>query len=556
MCPKDYCECGREVFQKSMDETCVPSISKSYCYVPPPPGDSYVLPPGCLGAPAPVEETCAPGEFKTLGPRDFKGCQSCVCTAEGTWNCNGLLRRRKEISDVTDEEFDRFAAAVNTLKRVGHWDSITQLHGNAVGAAHGTDQFLHWHRMYLFDLETMLQAAADSCEVTLPYWNWALDFEDSTNQAVWGPNRYGSLNITADISVANLYDYNILPAWLPPGIGFFENQRGFKVPNGKFGPGSAFDNDDRRTPILRRWAGVPVSGTSIQTLQTQLEIVSDRNINIPEEFPMLNNLTGWNGFVNVVEQWHGRMHGVIGGFMGGLFSSSYDPIFFAHHAHVDKIWKDWQDTHLDVEGEERYFASTDNMVMGNLLCGQPIHDDHAGVEGSDVEVSTHMTGSMNGAVDYLERMDDFGCGSEWERIQCCMRSITDANMWDQVARIQTGDGTVSDLCSPLNSNERTATEIWLATLRDFNALSETELNTALAGSGHLLLPMSVDAVEQFDQLGHVAAGLTPTALSDNSTTQCEQRLCIAVTTGSFHTTLLSVCARADLHNGRAGRCSQ
>merc|ERR1712194_845152 len=198
--------------------------------------------------PAPVEETCTPGEFKTLGPRDFKGCQSCICSAEGAWNCNGLLRRRKEISDVTDEEFDRFAAALNTLKKAGHWDRITQLHGNAVGTAHGTDQFLHWHRMYLFDLETMLQAAANSCEVTLPYWNWALDFDNSLNPAVWGPDRYGALDIQTPPTVHDLYTYNILPGFFPPGIGFFSNFRGRAVADGKFGAGSEFDNEDRSTP--------------------------------------------------------------------------------------------------------------------------------------------------------------------------------------------------------------------------------------------------------------------------------------------------------------------
>jgi hypothetical protein len=385
--------------------------------------------------------------------------------------------------------------------------------------------------------------------VTLPYWNWALDFEDSTNQAVWGPNRYGSLNITANISEVNLYDYNILPVWLPANIGFFARSAGRIVSDGKFGSDSEF----AQTPILRNWAEVPVSGTSIQTLQTQLEIVSERNINIPEEFPMQNNLTGWNGFVNVLEQWHGRMHGVIGGFMGGLFTSSYDPIFFAHHAHVDKIWKDWQDTHLDVDGDERFFADTDNMVMGNLLCGQPIHDEHSGVEAIDVEVSTHMTGSMNGAVDYLERKDDFGCGSDWEMIQCCMKSITDANYWGKVARIQMGDGTVSDLCSPLNPNERSATEIWLNTLREFNALTQSEVFTKLGGGGQLLLPMSVDA-GQFDQMGHYAEEGTSAVLMDLSTTQCEQRLCVAITTGNGANTLPSVCLEADAWAGKAGRC--
>merc|ERR1712194_767366 len=496
--------------------------------------------------PAPVEETCTPGEFKTLGPRDFKGCQSCICSAEGAWNCNGLLRRRKEISDVTDEEFDRFAAALNTLKKAGHWDRITQLHGNAVGTAHGTDQFLHWHRMYLFDLETMLQAAANSCEVTLPYWNWALDFEDSTNQAVWGPNRYGSLNITANISEVNLYEYNILPVWLPANIGFFERSAGRIVSDGKFGSASEF----AQTPILRNWAEVPVSGTSIQTLQTQLEIVSERNINIPEEFPMQNNLTGWNGFVNVLEQWHGRMHGVIGGFMGGLFTSSYDPIFFAHHAHVDKIWKDWQDTHLDRDGEERFFASTPNFMLAPLVCG----GDSPVLPGVDVEVSGHMTGSMNGAVEYLERNDDFGCGDDWEKIKCCMKSITDANMWNQVARIQVGTDDVSDVCSPLNPNDRTATEHWLNTLRDFDAVTQEQVNSNLEGVGHFLTLGEVDErMATFDAMDSFTENLTSTVRPDD-TTQCERRLCMAITTGLPSKTLHSVCAKAERWLGTTSHC--
>lgn len=548
-CPKSFCECGRVVIeQHTTDDTCVPDYTKTYCYVPPPPGDSYELPPGCLGQPVPpVAETCEAGDLKTMGPRDFKGCQACVCNAAGTWDCNGMLRRRKEISDVTDEEFDRFAAALNTLKKTGHWDAIAKLHGEAAGTAHGSDIFLHWHRKYLFDVETMLQAAADSCEVTFPYWNWALDFENTLNPAVWGPNRYGALDIQTPPTAVNLYDYNILPGFFPPGIGFFENfNRGRVVADGKFGVGSEFES----TPLVRNWAQVPVGGTSIQNLQLQLQIISDQNLDIPSIFPMANNVSGYPGFGQVVEQMHGRMHGVIGGLMGMLFTSSYDPIFFAHHAHVDKIWKDWQDTHLDRDGEERFFASHPNYTLAPLVCG----GDSPFVSGVDVELSGHMTGSMNGAVEYLERQDDFACGEDFERIKCCMRSITDANMWNQVARIQVGTDDVSDLCSPLNPNQRTTTEHWLNTLRDFDALTQEEVNSNLEGVGHFLTLGEVhERMAAFDALGEFTENLTSTVRPDD-TTQCERRLCMSITTGLPSKTLHSVCAKAEQWLGTTSHC--
>ena len=48
-------------------------------------------------------------------------------------------------------------------------------------------------------------------------------------------------------------------------------------------------------------------------------------------------------------KFHNKVHSNIGGSMGQYYSSN-DPIFFTHHANVDKIWADWQkrsDSHRD-----------------------------------------------------------------------------------------------------------------------------------------------------------------------------------------------------------------
>ena len=38
---------------------------------------------------------------------------------------------------------------------------------------------------------------------------------------------------------------------------------------------------------------------------------------------------------------HDHIHGIVGGAMNTVISAN-DPIFFTHHANVDKIWNDWQ----------------------------------------------------------------------------------------------------------------------------------------------------------------------------------------------------------------------
>jgi tyrosinase len=51
--------------------------------------------------------------------------------------------------------------------------------------------------------------------------------------------------------------------------------------------------------------------------------------------------TTWDGFRTRLEGIHDRVHISVGGQMGTA-SSPLDPIFWLHHAVIDKIWADWQ----------------------------------------------------------------------------------------------------------------------------------------------------------------------------------------------------------------------
>ena len=50
-------------------------------------------------------------------------------------------------------------------------------------------------------------------------------------------------------------------------------------------------------------------------------------------------------FSDQLDTIHGRIHGWVGGHMRSIPFSAYDPIFWAHHTMVDRVWRLWQLEH-------------------------------------------------------------------------------------------------------------------------------------------------------------------------------------------------------------------
>jgi hypothetical protein len=133
-------------------------------------------------------------------------------------------------------------------------------------------------------LELALREVSSNCELTLPYWAWTLDAANPSASPVWqivGGNGVGSSQCINS------------------------------------GPFTGFSPCIRRQwnpaypiPSLAQVASV-LSGTSFSTVVAQIESL------------------------------HGSVHMFVGGQMTSM-GSPYDPIFFLHHAYIDKLWDDWQ----------------------------------------------------------------------------------------------------------------------------------------------------------------------------------------------------------------------
>jgi hypothetical protein len=162
---------------------------------------------------------------------------------------------------------------------------------------HGSFYFFSWHRMYLYFFDRILRAAAQDPNLVLPYWNWGdpaqrtlpLPFRQPANATnslyIAPPGRSAALDAgTASLSSATVDDSGAFS-----DVNF---ETGGTLGNG-FGGGTA----------------------------------------TPAQF---NGATG-----DLEMQPHNVVHSALGGLMAIVDTAAQDPIFWLHHANIDRLWNHW-----------------------------------------------------------------------------------------------------------------------------------------------------------------------------------------------------------------------
>jgi len=150
--------------------------------------------------------------------------------------------------------------------------------------------FLPWHRAYLWWLEQALQ---DRVEATaLPWWDW------SREQAI--PAAYAE---------------RTTPAGDPNPLASSRARVSTAVP--------PINRTTRRAPGANPDARLP----------------SEADV-----LPLLED-SDWASFSDQVEDLHDNVHTWVGGDMSDVTTAAFDPIFFAHHCTIDRLWYLWQVRH-------------------------------------------------------------------------------------------------------------------------------------------------------------------------------------------------------------------
>ncbi|KAK9766486.1 hypothetical protein K7432_004400 [Basidiobolus ranarum] len=206
------------------------------------------------------------------------------------------IHTRREIRQLTVDERNRFIDSILELKKRGEYDAFVIQHNSFFETAHGFAPFFPWHRWFLKRFELALQQIDP--KVTIPFWDWSLDSQAPEQSPVF--NWFGG--------------------------------------NGE-GPDSCV--------LTGPFANWPVAIPEKRCLRRDF----DRNTLLSPFMPpevlnyFIENAQDYRQLHEYIEDVpHNRIHIGIGGEKGDMdmASSANDPIFWIHHAFVDKIWADWQ----------------------------------------------------------------------------------------------------------------------------------------------------------------------------------------------------------------------
>ncbi len=220
---------------------------------------------------------------------------------------------RQSIAEFSKDpaKVEAFRAGVRAMKsrRTANptsWAYQANMHGVVPGTTlkpgwatcdHGTWFFFPWHRMYVYWLEQILRQASGDPQFALPYW----DYSDPAQRLLPAIFRQ-----PADSSN---------PLFEPSRrSGFNAGTRGL-----------AFADVDARTAFAQN----AFSSTS-----------SPYGFGGYPRTP--SHASGTHGALESSP--HDNVHVAIGGYMQDINKAARDPIFWLHHANVDRMWNKWLST--------------------------------------------------------------------------------------------------------------------------------------------------------------------------------------------------------------------
>ncbi|MEM6252562.1 MAG: tyrosinase family protein [Cyanobacteria bacterium P01_D01_bin.156] len=298
---------------------------------------------------------------------------------------------RKSVTALTPEEKFAFVTAVNTLQstypegsRLSLYEQFVVQHiltmgfRQSLGAtgpargnpAHSYPAFLPWHRQFLLDFEQALQTVDES--ITIPYWDWtdpdALnvmlqeDFLGTSGQGTFvevpehgrfeggevktSPFAAWQLNETLHFDAMTLESlgphllrFSTLPPFdsypLPQSeINSLFNTDNYEVFNALI-EGALVPDNNANSDYVPGWALHAFAHSIIGGSQV--------------------DWTDWNqGIAHQTD---------ILGTMDSIPCSPYDPIFWLHHANVDRLWAQWQD---DGHSGDAFYPASERPFGHNL----------------------------------------------------------------------------------------------------------------------------------------------------------------------------------------------
>lgn len=188
--------------------------------------------------------------------------------------------------------------------------------------AHGNWFFLPWHRAYLAEFETIVRAHIK--KLGGPHKLWALP--------CWNSTDYRTIPDAATLPAA------LTDRLVPPGIdipGLVENDHHERI-NPLFEPSRRGPGPLGPNPSIADWADASealLRAHYANAEATNLVSFAGGYLEDLAQFHSSNEL----GQIDL--QPHGGGHIAVGGLMASFTTAGLDPVFWMHHANVDRLWE-------------------------------------------------------------------------------------------------------------------------------------------------------------------------------------------------------------------------
>lgn len=195
----------------------------------------------------------------------------------------GAIRVRRSIADLAHDDPDVAALrrAIPLMRRSGAWETQIALHTDMRNRQHTSWRFLPWHRLQLARFEEIVAKVSGKADFALPYWDWG---RDSFPKLFFDDPAFRIRGRTA-------------PRGLVMNSGWFTTKL-----------------DDP----FETYFGAPRDPGGVEPAGPRYAAGSAE----------------WSG--------HNLAHGYIGGDMNNLQRAPNDPIFWLHHANIDRCWTLWR----------------------------------------------------------------------------------------------------------------------------------------------------------------------------------------------------------------------
>src|SRR4051794_1664154 len=204
------------------------------------------------------------------------------------------VRHRRSVRSLTAGQLADLRAAVHAAQGISDdrgYQAWAGVHGLPlpISCTHHNHLFLPWHRAYLYLFEKALQDRVPG--VTLPWWDWTVQHAEGI------PAAYSHRHTPGAGTAAN-------PLFASPIQASGRRERGETRTAREPGRDGALPTAAEIEQVLRN--------RDFFTFQAQLESV------------------------------HDGVHVWVGGTMADISVAAYDPLFWAHHAMIDRVWALWQ----------------------------------------------------------------------------------------------------------------------------------------------------------------------------------------------------------------------